>query len=234
MSAIKLKLDLTDWQKLKKFYKKAPKKAQFASASVLNSMAFQTRMQYIDNINNDLEVRSPGFVKSSIRVERAKGSEDMSRQLSMVGSIERANFSGWVEQETGETTEREKLITKKARGGSFAAKISSRAKLRKGRSFPNPNDFPGVSLHQKAVVLLQVMGRGSGNKPFIMFGHNSLIPGLYEFQGGTLTRLQSFVGDFQPKKNPLLIPARNKVFTLNNLRFEWAKAIEFQLRKIKF
>ena len=89
-----------DFDSLQRFFKAAPKQFTHAARSVLNSFAFGVKDETFKEVNRELKIRSPGFVKSSIRVTKARGS-NINSMFSETYTVKRRGFTGWAEQERG-------------------------------------------------------------------------------------------------------------------------------------
>lgn len=166
--------DFKDLLAFRDIYKRAPQKVPRISAAILNDMAFETRTAAIDNINHDMTIRRPNFVRRQMRVSKASPS----RQVARVGSLPLGNFSGWAEQETGQQGDRSRFATIEGRRGSRRNIIPPRFRLNK--SFPTQGNT-------RIGAFLAIMERQKGKKPFIMKG------GLFKFVGKRKIRmLQGF------------------------------------------
>lgn len=226
-------LDKKDIRRLKRFYKNAPREFTNAAKFLLNDFAFGTRTEAIKIVNRRMTVRNERFVKSSIRFDRAKGT-NLNNIHSEVGSIRRARFSGWAEQELGTRTTRSRLFSKQSRAGQWKKNTRQRVRLSSKNKFENPNEFKGNSSHHRAVVILQIYFRNRDRRPFMIHGHKRLKSGIYQLKGRKLTRQQNFKpSQVQPKRQPWLQPAQFNYLRKVDIREKWGKAIEFALKKYK-
>lgn len=194
-----LSLNDKEIRQLTKFYKKSPKKFQFVTANILNKMAFDSRTQSLNVINKKMTVRSPGFVKRSVIVNKANGRESISSQVATYGSAERKGFTGWEEQETGKKQRRKRIPTTAARGGSKQKKVRPSARMKPSNEFVDLEDFEGTSRPQKVAHGLRILKKRKWRKAFILkkdvsfSGGGSLKAGLYQFKAGNqLKKLQKF------------------------------------------
>ncbi len=162
-------LDDRDIKRLAKFYKKSPKQFQWVVANVLNDLAFGSRRESLGIIEDKMIVRSPTFVKRSISVDKARGAKNINSQFAETGSVERPNFTGWVEQETGKKSDRSRVATLFARGDNPQKKIKPSARMKRSNEFIDLNkDFPGKSRAQRTARGLQSLRMKKWKKPFII------------------------------------------------------------------
>ena len=194
-------LDKKDLRLLEKAYKKAPKKFARATAGMLNSYAFSTRISSIGIIHKRMTVRSAGFVNQAIRVQKAKGNIQPNDQFSIVGSRGLPRFSGWAEQELGTPDKRTRTATAFARGGDKKKKIKTGMRLKPTNSFRSSDDFPGKTAHHRSVAMLQIISREKDvTKQLIIKGHKRLPNGLYKIQRRKLRLVQRFDSPRKPIK----------------------------------
>lgn len=112
------KADIRELNGLKRWYGKQPRLMRQAVGGMLNEFAFGTRTRAIGQINQLMTVRNPKFVQSRIRISKANIHAPVATQRSETGSVAGPRFSGWVEQEYGRDTKRNRLSTLAGRGGS--------------------------------------------------------------------------------------------------------------------
>ena len=224
-------LDVKDLIKLRKFYKRAPHLFARATASMLNSFAFGTRLEQLRVIRRTMKVRNDRFVKSRIRVEKAHG-RNILQQESVTGSISSPRFSGWEEQELGTRTERSRVANVLARGGDFNRQVKPSLRLKPGRDFSDANDFSGHDETSRTAALINSAKRGKTRRPFII-GRNlkgklrSLKSGLYRVRRKKLERLQSFEPKrAQPRRNRWATTGYKNYFKNTNIRHLWGRTLE--------
>jgi len=221
-------IDLKDQKELMKFFNKFPKQARYATAGVLNNFAFGSRTDTIKNFSKENIVRNKSFVSSSTRVNRAKGNTDINRQSSEMGFVSRGKSSGFVEQELGTKTRRDKTINPSARGGSMAGKVRKRFKTGIDMNTPNKtglsNNIGGFLQYQKR----------QRNEAFLLTKrHKGLGKGVYIYKGSgnskQLIKLQNLSKRVQPKKKPVLLKSSNQYVKKINLSKLWEKQVTKQL-----
>ena len=194
-------MDDRELKKWTKFMKQAPKLVKRAVAGTLNTFAFETRKKALHIIMTNMTVRARKFVEGSMRVDKAKAGQSINQQHSVVGSIKRPRFTGWEEQQTGKKTKRNRVATALARGGNMSGKVKPSARMKQSNTFQSPDDYPGTTKHNRAVVMLQVLFRKRSRKAFIIKGHRTLKRGLYKIKQKKLRMLQSFESkNTQPKR----------------------------------
>lgn len=227
-------IDDRDLKKLIKFYKNAPKLMKHSVAGMLNSFAFGTRSRAMHIIRTNMNIRAKKFVDSSIRVQMAKASQEINQQHSIVGSISRARFSGWEEQELGKKTKRTRVATLLGRGGNVQKKIQPSARLKQSNQFVSPDDYPGTSRHNRSVVMMQDLFRKRHRKPFIVKGHRRFKSGLYKIKQKKLRMLQSFEPrNVQPKRIRWMSGGRKAFFRKADIRQMWGKQLNRTFKKFK-
>jgi hypothetical protein len=210
--------DLSELRKATQWYQhKGTKALTVAAGMLLNNIAFGTRDQLIREIDKQMLVRQPGFVRSSMTVIRNSNWTDIRAQRSSVGSIEKGKnpktrSSGWAEQQLAKKTRRKRVATLKARSGSKSKRIKPSARMR--RPFVNPDRYPkrrgfrGRNMDHRIMVMLKTLQRMKYGAPFIITGHSKIPPGLYQFTKGVnqygqknMSMLQAFdPRNKQPKR----------------------------------
>lgn len=221
-----------DLRNLEKFYKKAPRQFARASAGMTNNLAFQTRSAALENIASDMNIRNDRFVKSRMRVNRARP-VPISRQQAEVGSLPTSRFSGWTEQERGAAPLRNRVYTIAARRGKEQNAASAKARLKPSNHFFTVGDFDikGNDENHRTQIFLQLMSGEFTNKPFVIRRKfRKLRKGIYVFsKRGKLKQLQDF-RDMKVRRKPWMRPAAHKINTKANIRKQWARSINHVLR----
>ena len=225
-------LDQRELKQLIKFYKKAPAKMTTASAGMLNTFAFETRKKSLHIINTAMTVRAKGFVKGSIKVDKAGFRDPINKQQSQVGSIVRPRFTGWEEQEDGKVDKRKRIATSFARGGNNSGKIKPSNRMKANNTFESPDDFAGKSKDHRVTVMLQVLFRKRHRKPFIIKGSRKWKPGLYRIQAGKRLRM---LQSFEPNKKPIkrvrwMSGGRKAFFRKADMRKLWGNQLRSTLK----
>ena len=220
-----------DLKNLKKFYKKAPRSAARAEAGVINDQAFTSKNLAFKAIKSSMEVRSPKFVSSRIRVQKATPS----KPISIMGSIFSNRFSGWIEQQRGTGSNRKSVATDKARGGNKANKIQPKYRMKQGRSFTKPENLPGRDYTSKVRFMFRQMGsrKGKGGLFYLTKKYKSMTKGLYLFSGGKISKMQDTDSPAKTKKNKWMTRTVSNLNRSFDLRKSWAKNINRELNKIK-
>lgn len=191
-------IDKTALDKHAKFMRESPKQFSYAAAGVMNTMAFQTRMNDIKNLSSTMTIRDPRFLNNSLRVDKAKGGKNFALIEAHVYSIKRDRFSGWEEQETGKQKPRERAGTLAARGGNKSAKMKNTARFRSANKFYRPSQFRAKTEKSQYMAMIRVMAtRGGGEfllSDPIHTKRGALGRGLYSFKKNRITRLQKLEG----------------------------------------
>lgn len=228
-------IDLKDLRNLQKFMKRAPKSFSFVTASVLNTFAFGTRKENLHILESKLTIRSQRFVKSRVRVEKARGNKPITSQRSEVGSISSDRFSGWVEQELGTPTKRTRISTVLARGGSVKKTVRPSVRLKPSNKFVDPDGFPGKQAEHRAWAMIAILARKGYRKPFVITGLPKIKSGLFKFnkgKSGQFKRLQTFNprrSQLQPPRLKWLTGGSDRFFKRANIRQIWADALTREL-----
>ncbi len=230
-------LNTSDLINLRKFYRKAPRLFQRATASMLNSMAFGTRNEALRIILSRMTNRDERFVKGSLQVQKTSGSRSIDRQVSIAGSVTRPRFTGWAEQQLGTPTARTRVANIEGRGGSFDRKVIGRARLKPNQKFRDMDEV-GINVGndaQRIIAFLNIMKRENSKQSF-------LIPrkvgkwkkGLYKFKGQRVVRLQNLEpSNLQPKKFKWMTFARSRFLAQMDFRQEWGDAVRFVMRSVR-
>ena len=215
-------VDRSELKKFQALLKKAPGKMKWAVREVANSQAFAARVLYPEELNRSMTVRSKGFVKSSFRVLKADSSG-----TAYTGSVKRDRFTGWAEQLIGKKTDRTRVPTLAARGGSFQRKITGSARMRSNNKFKKRQHYRARSPAASARRMVAVLRNTRHTKPFIIKGHNNAPDGLYRIKSKRLVMLQNFESDgVQPKRDEFMQRANRRMDKEFNVRRAWANAFK--------
>jgi hypothetical protein len=196
--------DLSQLALLARAFGKSAKAVQAASAAALNRLAFCARQEMIKTLKSTMTIRNEKFLSQRIKYQPTSYRLPVSSQEAQAGSVALPRFSGWVEQETGEQSDKTRIGTLLARGGVKTAQIKHGARLKRSNMFPTPRWYPGKNPHQQAVVMMDVLQRNNYKRPFKVFGHTKLKSGLYMFVDGKPRMLQDFrprAASLKPKMN---------------------------------
>ena len=227
-------LEKRDLRRLNKQYKRLPNQFQRAAAGHLNVQAFGTRKAALEVINRRMRVRNPRFVKGSVRVVMARGSQPIPNQKAQTGSIERQRFSGWVEQELNKPTRRTRVPDLFSRGGQLGRQVRPSLRMKSANQFLSPDDYPGNTAAHRTVVMLKILERQRHRKPFIIKGHRKFKRGLYQFKGRRLHRVQSFEpANPQPRRIRWLTGGRRRFFQSADMRAIWTRQLNRVLKRGK-
>jgi hypothetical protein len=235
-------IDDRDLKKLIKFYKRAPREFTKAAASVLNTLAFETRKQNIHQIKKTMTVRGERFVTGSLRVQKTKGNK-LNDLMAIAGSIERQRFTGWAEQQLNKPAKRKRLQTVHARGGSFKKRVRQKAKMRRSNNFYTYRDFVSPKAKTKRQATARMMrqirsGEASRRPAVIESGLGGRLGkfsyGLYEIKKRRIKRLQNLrPRNVQPKRNRWMTRSLRYLDRNVDLRAVWGRSINFVLKKAK-
>ena len=163
-------VDLSEVDGIRKWYGEQPRLMRVASACLLNEFAFGTRTRAIQTIGEMMIVRNKRFVSSRLRVTKAKTSAPINIQESWTGSMATQRFSGWVEQEKGVPTNRNRFSTLAGRGGDEHKQMRPSIRLKpkhqvitqadyEPRGGPsNVGGFIAMALRKKETRLIRIKG----------------------------------------------------------------------------
>lgn len=219
--------------RLKKFYKAASGIHKRAGVGLSNNLAFRARGMILKELEQSMTMRSKGFVKGSVRVQKA----GRSNPVAEVGSIKRARFSGWIEQETGQKTTRKRTQTKTARMSNWQRRVSPRFRLKPGskRSI-RPSDLGLSNTESSSIpVFLQILSRKKYRQPwFIPIRYKRLQRGIYIFRANKIRRIQNLdPANPQPKRNRWMTRTVSRI-NQRLVEEEWGKSIRFHAGKLRF
>lgn len=100
-----------------RWYRDQPQLLKRVTADMLNEFAFSTRTRALGVLNREMTIRNPKFVKGRLRVSKARPHARIGNQRSITGSVAKDRFTGWVEQESGQKTLRNRQSTLAGRKG---------------------------------------------------------------------------------------------------------------------
>ena len=218
-------IEKSDLKKLKRFYKDLPRISKNANKNTVNNLAFKLRGYILEELDRGMTIRSPRFVKGSVRLTKAKGLQNPTAE---VGSIERERFSGWAEQETGKITARHRVQTKAARGRNWTKRVAPRFRLKRANRLIKPAD---VGLKERQIVpFLQILSRRKNfRQPFLIpLNRGRLLRGSYIFLRKKLTRIQNFnPGRVQPERDRWM--SRSVKRLSGDVAEEYRRALKFSV-----
>ena len=181
----------TDMILLRKMFKKAPRKMRRVTAGVLTGQAFAMRLVIFRVLNKEMEVRSPGFARKNIRVEKARAST-INTQSSKAGSIFARGFTGWKEQQFGKESKEAKVYTKFSRGGSWKGKVKQ--KFRSNTKLWRPSDFNiknATGERHRMIIFLQMLEARSITDRFLMTNRvGKMKIGIYRMERNTIKKIK--------------------------------------------
>jgi hypothetical protein len=199
------RVEKSDIPQLIKFLKEYPKEIRFGTASVLTSLAVKTKQLNEKEISGSMIIRNPGFIKANLQYKKAIPSHNIASQMSEAGSVKKANFSGWKEQETGAESRKKRAATLAARDGNIRNVVKTKYRFKAGNKFYRPQQFAGKDMRSKFQFMMRVLNtRGGGlfllSEP-IQTRRGQLAKGLYGLKDHKIKRLQK-LGDLRkPKMN---------------------------------
>lgn len=232
MASKEFKFNASDLILFRRFLKKAPKLFNASIIGTLNTLAFETRTALIVRVDEQMQVRDKKFVSRSIQVLKAKG-RDFRTAEAVVGSVHRARFSGWIEQETGKKSIKNRTQTLLARGNSESKKVKQKARLKRSNQIAKISDFQikAKSKAHRLIIFLEMMRRQ--RKTFIMpRKYKRLKRGVYSVSKGgkKLQRIQTF-GPRKVNKDPWMKPVVRGQLKQADIRKIWAQNVERMLPK---
>jgi hypothetical protein len=237
-------MDKTALKKLAKFQKQFPVKFNHAAAGVLNAQAFEGRIKIIEELTDDFTIRSKGFLKSSVRVDKTKGNVPIDNQFSIAGSIHRKGFTGFIEQQLGTESDKPTVTTEAARGGAFSKKVLKGVRMNRAKGFDRAGQFrkkgKGYN-HRKrgqAIVAMLVNAKRGSGEPFVIGNRPgpgklaSLTPGVYvDAARYGITKMQNTDSRWKPKRVDWMGGAMRRLERSFNLEKVWDNELSRQLKR---
>lgn len=186
-------------KRVEKGFRDAAKLMKKIEVGTVNNIAFKAREVMLNEVKTSMTIRSPGFVKGSMRVKKATFRD----KKSVAGSIRRPRFTGWEHQETGKAPGRKRTQSVAARRSNFRNRVAPRFRLKTGiKKAVRPSDvglkdnvsFPDIP------GFLQILDRKKFRQPFYLpIAYKRLQKGIYIFRAGKIKRVQNL----NPKNKPL-------------------------------
>jgi hypothetical protein len=231
-----------DLKKLERFFKESPKLIKPVTANVLNTLAFENRKIELENIHRSMIVRSERFVRGSLRVEKTRN-VPIEQQIALSGSIKRARFTGWEEQEHGTRPRTRRGFTTAARGGTRRKAAKSRARLKPAYTFHRYDDYRiknARSQRQQIGVFLKIMmdpkSRSAMKRPgqYILPSYNGMKRGLYDYRNNRFTLYQSFEDENRrPRRTRWASSAMRTLTRTTDARRVWARSMAHVMKRYK-
>jgi hypothetical protein len=221
-----------DLDKLKRFYRKAPGMFRRAGVGLSNNLAFKARGLVLAELEQSMTIRSPGFVKGSVRVQKAR----FGNPTAEVGSIKRERFSGWAEQESGKKTARTRTQSRIARSNNWKRRVAPRFRLKPGKKRSiRPSDLGFNNAQSSSIApFLQILDRRKYRQAFfIPIRYKRLQRGIYIFRAKKIRRIQNLdPADPQPKRNRWMTKSVNQI-NQPLVEREWEKTVRFVVGKVR-
>lgn len=236
MSNSIFKIDDRDLKKYSKMLKDSPNDFKKMTAGVLNSLAFDTRKNDIQNINQSMIVRNKRFVESNLRVDKTRP-VSINQQIANAYSVERPGFHGWKEQQGLPVPERKRGANLVARGGNKRGSIKPRYRLTSGNKFYKPEQFQGRDLKSRYQFMMRVLGtRGGGTfllNDEVPTKRGALGKGLYSLKNGKIQRLQNLEDVKPTARNEWRTRSLRQLQNNNHISRVWADQLAHYVRKNK-
>ena len=198
---MRLVINQKDIKKLKNFFINSPKNFQRTTANILTSLAFKTRENDIKNLHRGLTIRNERFLRSSLRVQKAKSTK-IDRQIAIAYSIERPRFSGWKEQEYGTKRRNKRVPTTSARGGNKKRQVQGKYRFKSGNKFYRPEQFQGRTYKQQIMFMMRVLNSRGGGRFLLSTPYGRMRRGLYELKNHKISFLQKMQFNKRTKRWP--------------------------------
>ncbi len=223
-----------DLKALARLFKKSPRKMAQVAAGVLNTEAFGLRTSILKTLDKEMTIRSPGFVKSRVRVVKARTGPINSIE-SETGSIFSDRFSGWKEQQFGTASNREDVPTRFSRGGSWQGRMRASLRSRQKNPMWRMSDFNITNAKNKKhrlIIYLQMLDQRKIRQRFFFPGRlGKMQPTVYKLQG---SNFRSIYNPKQKVKKTKRILWMNKSIDLLlkevNPQSIWERNVKFVFR----
>lgn len=165
-------------------------------ASLLNELGFQWRAHIVDFLRQGMIIRSPGFLRSRMYVEKTRPAP-IDHMATRVGSLFARGKAGAVTFDglayamgIKHPHTRTRTLALLARGGEKTARARTSGKLMAGTDIPSTDDFPVVH-GNRVLAFIRHMNESAPNKPFIIKAGYGFKPGLYRIKRGQSMVLRS-------------------------------------------
>lgn len=228
MSVKDFDLDLTDLSKLERLFERSPKLFVRAVVGTINNLAFSQRQKYIEELDERMTVRNEAFVNRQMKVTKAKG-RDLGSIEAVAGSVSGPRFSGWTEQERGDTPANNRMITAFGRvAGDESRQAKGKARAKTINKFAKISDYTikANSRRHRLIIFLQMMI--DQKKTFVMpRKYKGLKRGVYFATAKKLRRVQTF-GDRKVRKDQWMNPVNRKI-DQREIANHWEKTLNFLL-----
>lgn len=193
-----------DLKLLAKLFRKSPRKIQRVAAGVLNSEAFGLRTTILKTLEKNMTIRSPGFVKSRVKVVKAKPGP-INNLESDAGSIFSDRFSGWIEQQTGRKSARDRVPSKFSRGGTWGGRMKPSLRSRQKNPLWRMSDFDidnAKNKKHRLIIYLQILDKRKIKQRFYFPGRlGKMNEKVYKFQSKKIRGIYNPVGQVsQPRR----------------------------------
>lgn len=220
-------VDVRELIQLQKWYKRNPRQFRVATGMMLNNFAFGTRREMIEVIEKDFTVRNPRFISSKVRVTRARFADPINAQRSIEGTVYADRFSGLIEQETGQKTDRSRVASIFARGGSEAGQIKPRSRLKPATELADFSTYGLTGRSRTLGALLAINQRKSDNR---MIRFKSTVykrgRGKHKPPRKSLNVVQRInPPNVQPARSPFRRKSVKRYFSKTDIRALWGETI---------
>lgn len=229
-----LEISNRDLKLLAKLFKRAPLKMGAAGARVLNSMAFSLKNINFRVLEKELTIRSPGFVKSRLRVSMAR-TGPINTLEAEAGSITGDRFTGWKEQQYGTPVERKRTHTRYARGGSWQGKVRQGLRSRQKNPMYRMSDFNIKNAKNKKhrlIIFLQILDKKKISDRFDFPGYlGRMNSAVYQMKNGKIRgvyRGPSY--KIQPQRIPWMDKSIDILLREYNPTDVWRQAVKYVFR----
>ena len=229
-----------------------PKEIRQASRDALNTMGLRLRDLMITQIGKDMKVRNKTFVRKFMWVQKTKAVW-VEQQKVVVGSLKAKGVSGWKEQQDGGEADRDRTMSKLARGGSFNRVVQQLARIGEKKS-------ENILTADKAHITGTEGNRISG---LLIYASRTAWPGLIQLDGekykGALVRIKpgqfwmstkkkngKITGPtipkfdvvqhrkhFTPAKHPWRTEAVNALLSGTNVKTLWKESMEEAFKRAR-
>lgn len=206
-------VDMRTLGKLRGWYKRQPRQFRRASSLMLNEFAFGSRRSALDLIGKRMTIRNEKFISSRFRVTKSSPAT----QMSVMGTITAARFSGFVEQEFGRHTDRNRVATLAARSGSRSNQIKPRNRLKPSVHLVTMEDYG-----QNRPAVFVAMAIKLKERRLMRIGKS-----IVRRKGKRLQLIQRIAPrKKQPRKRPFMETARRSYFRSTNIKRLWSRTVQ--------
>jgi hypothetical protein len=216
-----------------------PRKYRAITGVLLNRLAFQARNFAVKKgLEKEFTFRTRGLKRKHFRYSKTRTNIPIDLMMSYYGSASSKRFTGWIEQQTGKRTKRERTATPGARGKTGKRQIGKRFRHNALNRMPRREVVPvrnaKTESHHTAAMLAILTRRGYRGPLYIgeqVDGEGEFPAGIYQMMAKGSVRPIQLDRELQPERVGWASQLQRDFFKSINLARETAAAIHFVMSK---